>query len=504
MRSRLVAAFVGLFALTALGACQSGPTAAALQAETAKLPWDRATQRDTATLGAAREVGGVARGVAGTPSEPIAALRRLVQGPHARESLLWVLAHGRVEGQLMSLAGLYSVDPASFQSALPAYATLDEEVVVAGEGCSPSPRKVQIRTLVRHDHPRAVRLSGPTDSYDRYVSGIQGGLPVDDLFGGGLPARWLGGGGALPPAPEARVDDALRRPAPIAVPSPELQSVAPVAPPPSPPLLPAPVEPGGTVRRFQVFRTCGGNVDNAQLKTKYRSIGISNTYYDAGLGMSLGYASFGFSKTPDNRLCSARVNIRSYLYTDLDGDGRFDARDHGEHRQIALVDRWVDVGRSMGGSANWTQEAKDQAIYRFDAGAWRAGTPQLLMGPRGAPAGRCRAAADVPVPVGPEWQRSSPSNATAECSKEVDMRVEQVGEATRFTVPLQGERVVVEDAPRRVTLRTRFGTWRVDLAGDEVTRVEVELGGFRYVDTNGDGVFEEASSARGGRPIPPG
>jgi hypothetical protein len=137
-------------------------------------------------------VGGVAGGVAGAPSEPIAALRRLAQGPHARESLLWVLAHGRVEGQIMSLAGLYSVDPASFQGALPAYATLDEEVVVAGEGCSPSPGKVRIRTLVRHDHPRAVRLSGPTDSYEQYVSKIKGGLPVDDLFGGGLPARWLG------------------------------------------------------------------------------------------------------------------------------------------------------------------------------------------------------------------------------------------------------------------------------------------------------------------------
>jgi hypothetical protein len=263
-----------------------------------------------------------------------------------------------------------------------------------------------------------------------------------------------------------------------------------------------------------VERIPGNEVDNYHVQAAYHSIGMNDTPDDARFGLSLGHASIGFDTTRDGRRCRSHVHLGGVFYTDIDGDGRFDARDGPGEPQISVSGRWITVGRvhrqfddraAAGIEVEHAREPDGRTFaYVFEDGRFR---PTREEGERREPGpgtgpGSVRDKETNYPAMGPEW--TGDGGGSPWCHRSADVRVERFGEVARLTLSFQRERIVIDDAPDEVTVRTRLGTMHVVLSGIAVRRAEVEIGSFRYVDTDGDGIFEEATDGQGGRPIPPG
>lgn len=150
--------------------------------------WSPAVRADARTVATLTRFGGIYMGVAGHPSEGVAALRRIMATPQSREALRWVLERGTSAGQLTALGGLYFVDQGRFQAAIARFAQRNESAPIVQDGCSPNAATARISSLIAR--PEALRLSGPDDDYGlRYAQKQAAGpkLVVHDFIGGGWP-----------------------------------------------------------------------------------------------------------------------------------------------------------------------------------------------------------------------------------------------------------------------------------------------------------------------------
>lgn len=133
--------------------------------------------------------------------------------------------------------------------------------------------------------------------------------------------------------------------------------------------------------------------------------------------------------------------------------------------------------------------------YVFKNGAWHRSSIFEKAPPRRP----CR------KPTGPpsKGPRCNPPDGEDVCRHDPDFKIEREGDGWRISAHLQGGPVVIHDTPRGASFEHALGDLKIATETGKLRRVDVRLGTNRYVDSDADGIFDEARSANGARPIPP-
>jgi hypothetical protein len=148
-----------------------------------------ALANDVRTLALAREYGGIAVGVGGSPTDEYEAMLRLSAAEGGTKGLLFVIDHGTLEGQLMALTALYEVDRAEFDKLAPRYENRKEGVYMHLTGCGPDPITSVGQLLETRG---AVRLKGPTDTLSAWHKRNPDVVdPFYDIKGGAYPSMFF-------------------------------------------------------------------------------------------------------------------------------------------------------------------------------------------------------------------------------------------------------------------------------------------------------------------------
>ena len=142
------------------------------------------------TLANASAFGGEAVGYSGAPNAEVAALRTIVADSKAQVALQLVIEHGTLPAQLMAVSGLYYIDPDGHGDRVERYSAMTETVPMVTGGCMSGTRPVAVAKLVRA--PGAIRLKGPTESFQQWAGRYANGPITLDIAGGGYPSTLTG------------------------------------------------------------------------------------------------------------------------------------------------------------------------------------------------------------------------------------------------------------------------------------------------------------------------
>ncbi len=177
---------------------QRNPVSSAPAAPVAQLkvpiPDDLALSQTVAnavqTLANAPAFGGEAVGYSGAPNAEVASLRSILADSNAAAALQLVIEHGTLPAQLMAVSGLYYIDPDGHGDRVQRYSAMTDTVPMVTGGCMSGTRPVAVAKLVRA--PGAIRLKGPTESFQQWAGRYANGPITLDIAGGGYPSTLTG------------------------------------------------------------------------------------------------------------------------------------------------------------------------------------------------------------------------------------------------------------------------------------------------------------------------